>query len=164
MTKQKVITEDRYENIDLSDPPEAEEPLPKITFRQRYSKAVSDSLSLTKSAHRDIVSGNDSGCRSLQLLPCSGCPLPSQQVGRDSPCEPNVDSFQYPWPISSLKKTCRYGFNLPLPTESSNSGTCRINTGFKVDCLPEKSSSYIRTLTGQRDCEGRGCCYDNSTG
>ena len=82
MTKQKVITEDRYENIDLSDPPEAEEPLPKITFRQRYSKAVSDSLSLLKkSTHGDIVSGNDSGCRSLQLLPCSGCPLPSQQVG-----------------------------------------------------------------------------------
>ena len=63
MTKQKVITEDRYENIDLSDPPE--EPLPKITFRQRYSKAVSDSLSVLTKSHGDIVSGNDSGCRSL---------------------------------------------------------------------------------------------------
>ena len=59
--------------------------------------------------------------------------------------------------------TCRYGFDLPLPSDDSNLGTCRINSGFLVDCLPEKSDKYIRTVTGMRDCEGRGCCYDNTT-
>ena len=62
------------------------------------------------------------------------------------------------------KEDFRFGFNLPLPSDYSNSGTCRINNGFKVDCLPDMSQSYISSLAAEKDCEARGCCYDNTTG
>ena len=58
----------------------------------------------------------------------------------------------------------RFGFDLPLPSDFSNSGTCRINPGFKVDCLPDMSQSYISSLAAESFCEARGCCYDNTTG
>ena len=58
----------------------------------------------------------------------------------------------------------KYGFHLPLPTDTTARGTCRISPGFHVDCLPDFSSTAVVSLAAQQECERRFCCWDNSTG
>ena len=67
-------------------------------------------------------------------------------------------------PTGKLTESSRFGFGLRLPSDYSNSGTCRINAGFKVDCLPDLPQSYVVSQAAQTDCRVRGCCYDNTTG
>ena len=58
----------------------------------------------------------------------------------------------------------KYGFHLPLPTDTRTQGTCRIASGFQIDCLPDYSSAAVGSEAAQLECERRFCCWDNSTG
>jgi len=58
----------------------------------------------------------------------------------------------------------KFGFGLPLSTEKDDFGTCRINEGFHVDCLPEFSSDDLQDqiAIAQIRCDDRNCCWDSS--
>ena len=58
----------------------------------------------------------------------------------------------------------KYGFHLSAEAESAAEGTCRLQTGFKLDCLPDFSAMSLLTVTAKTRCAERGCCWDNSTG
>jgi len=57
----------------------------------------------------------------------------------------------------------RYGFHLTVETQSGEEGSCRVSTGFKMDCLPDFSALSLITATAKTRCVQRGCCWDNST-
>ena len=152
MTRHKTITPERYER---EKEPVALSP-PGLSCYQRYSKIVSDSTRVrAKSRKLMLISGDDPAPGGLRLFYSSGCALPRQQARSASPPERGEETN---------KEFSRFGFDLPLATDNSNSGTCRINDGFKVDCLPDMSQSYILSQSAQYDCQVRGCCYDNTTG